>query len=280
MPSAPPPPGDGRAGTTARLSGIAGLAFDLDGTIYLGPRLLPGALSLIEALAAAGVPYLFATNNSSKTGAAYVRHLTALGLPADRGRVLTSNDVAIHHLRRVGLRRPYLVATPEVEDEYSEQGIEHADDAPDAVLLTFDLTLTYEKLRRASDLVRSGLPYLATHPDLVCPTPSGPIPDCGSFIELLAAATGERPLVLGKPQASMASAICDRLGLAPQAVAFVGDRLYTDVRMALDHGFVAVLTLTGEAQLEHVAASPSQPHVIVETMQDLHAQLRRAGVLA
>ncbi len=264
----------------ATLTGITGLAFDLDGTVYLGPTLLPGALDLIMALAGAGVPYLFATNNSSKTGAGYVNSLSALGLPADRDRVLTSNDVAVLHLRRTGLQRPFLLATPEVEDEYRDQGIEPTDDDPDSVLLTFDLTLTYDKLRRASDLIRSGLPYLATHPDLVCPTPNGPIPDCGSFIALLAEATGARPLVLGKPHASMASAIGDRLDMPAERVAYVGDRLYTDVRMAADHGFVGVLTLTGETRREHLDLSPHVPDLIVETLEDLHQRLRRTGVLA
>ena len=258
---------------------VAGVAFDLDGTVYLGPELLPGALPLIEALEARGVPYLFATNNSSKTGAQYLRQLRGLGLPAARASVLTSNDVAVAFLRRQGLRRPYLVATPEVEAEYRAQGIEPTDDDPDAVLLTFDTTLTYDKLRRASDLIRLGLPYLATHPDLVCPTPTGPIPDCGAFAALLAEATGLRPVVLGKPEAHMATAIRARLGVPAERVAFVGDRLYTDVRMANAHGFLAVLTLTGEAKPADLAASPHRPDLVVADLRELHAHLRRVGTL-
>ena len=262
----------------ASLRDVAGLAFDLDGTIYLGPALLPGALALLEALAAAGVPYLFATNNSSKTGEQYLERLLELRLPVQRAQLLTSNDVAVTHLQREGLRRPYLLATPDVEDEYRAQGIEPTASDPDSVLLTFDTTLTYEKLRVASDLIRSGLPYLATHPDLVCPTPTGPIPDCGAFIALLAEATGVRPLVLGKPRGSMAAAISARVGLPPERIAYVGDRLYTDVRMANEHGFRAVLTLTGETQREDLAGSPHAPDIVVDTLEVLHEQLRRAGV--
>lgn len=261
----------------APLDGVSGFAFDLDGTIYLGSEPLPGALALLEALAAADVSFLVATNNSSKSGERYVQRLRASGLPLDRSRLVTSNDVAIGHLHQEGLRRPYLLATPEVEDEYRAQGIELSDHAADSVLLTFDTSLTYDKLRRASDLIRGGLPYLATHPDLVCPTPTGPIPDCGAFIALLAEATGQRPLVLGKPHAPMAAAIVARLELPAERIAYVGDRLYTDIRMANEHGFLAVLTLTGETRAEHLDGSPYVPDLVVATLQDLYERLRRAG---
>jgi len=268
--------------STDRLALVAGLAFDLDGTVYLGERLLPGALDLLDALVSTGLPFLFATNNSSKSAEEYLERLRAMGLPAERERLLTSNDVAIARLRELGLQRPYLVATPTVVATYRSHGfapVEDDADAPDCVLLTFDTTLTYAKLRRASDLVRAGLPYLATHPDTVCPTPEGPIPDCGAFIALLAEATGARPEVLGKPQPSMAVAIEARLGLPADRIAFVGDRLYTDVRMAVEHGFVAVLTLTGEAQRGDLPTSPHQPDVIVASLAELHALLRGHGTL-
>lgn len=259
---------------------IAGLAFDLDGTVYLGARLLPGAAALMRALADRRVPYLYATNNSSRSTAQYLERLAVLGLAATAANVLTSNVVAAEVLTVRHLRRPFLLATPEVEAEYRARGIEPSESDPDAVLLTFDTTLTYDKLRRASDLIRGGLPYYATHPDKVCPTPSGPIPDCGAFAALLAEATGAWPIVLGKPERFMAEAIRVRLGVPPAGIAFVGDRLYTDVRMANEHGFRAVLTLTGEATRDDLVGSPHQPDLIVDDLVALHAHLRREGPLA
>jgi HAD superfamily hydrolase (TIGR01450 family) len=259
---------------------VRALAFDLDGTIYLGPHLLPGARALLEALHDGGVPYVFATNNSSKTAEQYLRHLGGLGIPVERSTVVTSNDVARALLAQEGRHRPYLLATPEVTEEYAAAALAPADplDA-DCVLLTFDTTLTYAKLRTASDLVRRGAPYYATHPDVVCPTPEGPIPDCGAFIELLAAATGRRPTILGKPERPMADTIRTRLGVDAERIAFVGDRLYTDVRMANEHGFRAVLTLTGEATADDLAASPHRPDLVVADMRDLHERLRSSGTL-
>lgn len=254
-----------------------GFAFDLDGTIYLQSRLLPGAAELLGQLRAAGIPYLFATNNSSTTGRAYVERLTAMGIPAPRESVVTSNDVAADYLLREGHTSPFILATPEVLEEYRERGFTPTATEPDSVLLTFDTTLDYGKLRRASDLILAGLPYFATHPDLVCPTLDGPIPDCGAFIELLAASTGRRPVVLGKPEPHMAHTITDRLGVPPAEIAFVGDRLYTDMRMANENGFLAVLTLTGEAGVEDLRDSPYRPDLIVDTLEQL---LERLGPAA
>lgn len=254
-------------------------AFDLDGTIYLAEQPLPGAKALIDRLDSAAVPYLFATNNSSVSGQRYVERLRGMGIPAERDNVVTSNDVAIAHLTAAGHTEAYVVATPEVRAEYAAAGIVHAEDGGRAVVLTFDTTLDYQKIERTAALLRTGLPYLATHPDLVCPTPEGPIPDCGSFIALFAAATGRQPTVLGKPSATMAGTIRSRLEAQatarradpPMEIAFVGDRLYTDVRMANEHGFTAVLTLTGEASRDDAAAGRYRPDLMVEDLDELLA---------
>jgi NagD protein len=201
-------------------------------------------------------------------------------LAVEPAAILTSNDVAIEHLRGLEIRRPYLLANEAVVQLYREAGFEPSQSDPDAVLLTFDTSLTYEKLRRANDWIRAGLPYFATHPDLVCPTAEGPIPDCGAFAALLAATSGRWPTVLGKPEAAMASTIAARLDVERGAIAFVGDRLYTDVRMAREQGFQAVLTLTGEATMADLVDAPQQPDRIVEDLRALHALLRQQGALA
>lgn len=261
------------------------LALDLDGTVYLADRPLPGAVALIEELREAGTPFLFATNNSSVGGTHYVQRLAAMGIDAERANVLTSNDVAAAHLVAEGITTAYLVATDEVRAEYAAMGIEHTPRGGDAVVLTFDTSLDYRKIEAAAKALLAGAPYYATHPDLVCPTPHGPVPDCGSFIALFDAATGRRPTVLGKPSASMAQAVRARLAShastrrlsPPERIAFVGDRLYTDVRLANDHGFTAVLTLTGEATREDAAQSPYRPDLIVEDLGELHQLLREAS---
>lgn len=253
-------------------------AFDLDGTVYLQGTPLPGALELLGQLRQHGLPYLFVTNNSSVNGASYVAKLGALGLGEDRATILTSNDVARSHLLGLGSSRPYLLATEEVRSEYAAAGLVHEEEAPDAVLLTFDTSLTFAKLASVTRHIAAGLPYLATHPDVTCPVPDGFLPDTGSFIELFAAATGRRPQVLGKPHAGMIQEITRRFGLPAGQIAFIGDRLTTDIQMAADAGFVSVLTLTGVTTAADVADSPLQPDVIVNGMTELSSLLNREAL--
>jgi HAD superfamily hydrolase (TIGR01450 family) len=258
-------------------SRVAAWAFDLDGTLILGHQALPGAVDLIAALDRAQVPFLYATNNSSKSKAQYLSELRACGLVAREETVLTSNDVALQTLKSQRHRRVLALCTPAVADEYRRHGLELVDldatSAPDAVLLTFDTTISYPKLRAATRWIRAGVPFYATNPDLLCPTPDGPIPDCGSFAALLLASTEMLPTVVGKPNGPMAAAICDRLGLPPSSIAFVGDRLYTDVRMANEHRFLSVLTLTGEAGLAGLSESEYRPDVVVADMLELSTHL-------
>ena len=263
----------------ADLGAVKALAFDLDGTIYLQGTPLPGALELLAALRQAGLSYLFVTNNSSVSGATYMAKLAAIGLQPERHQVLTSNDVAMSHLHQAGIRRPYLLATEEVRAAYASEGLAHEEEAPDAVLLTFDTELSFAKLAAATRHISAGLPYLATHPDVTCPVPGGFLPDTGSFIELFAAATGRRPQVLGKPHAGMIHEIGRRLQLPAEQIAFVGDRLQTDIHMAKDAGFVGVLTLTGVTQADTLVTSPVQPDLVVTGMSELHALLRQAALL-
>jgi len=114
------------------------------------------------------------------------------------------------------------------------------EEGAEAVVLGFDTTLTYAKLERAAHLLRAGAAFFATNPDRVCPTERGPIPDCGSMIALLRTATGAEPTVIGKPEALMVEMALEKLGgIGAERVGLVGDRLYTDIRMANRCGLTA-----------------------------------------
>lgn len=254
---------------TSLLKAVKAFAFDLDGTLYLQGRPLPGAVELLTRLRSRGFPHLFMTNNSSVSKATYLNQLAVLGDGLEPEQVLTSNDVALSHLKAEGLTRPYLLGTREVRDEYAAHGITHTEDDPDCVLLTFDMELDFKRIAAASSFIAAGLPYLATHPDVTCPIPGGFLPDAGSFIEMFAAATGRRPVVLGKPHAGTVRAITERLGLQPENIAFVGDRLTTDIVMGVDAGFVSILTLTGVTDEDALAESDIEPALTVTGMPEL-----------
>ena len=141
------------------------------------------------------------------------------------------------------------------------------------MLIGYDTTLDYEKMTKECDLVRAGLPYVATHPDFNCPTETGFIPDCGSFCAAISLSTGKQPKYLGKPFAETVEMVLDKTGFSAPEVAFVGDRLYTDVATGVKNGAVGLLVLTGETHLEDVPTSEVQPDAIFASLGEMGQQL-------
>jgi HAD superfamily hydrolase (TIGR01457 family) len=266
--------------TVDRLARVRGFIIDLDGTTYLGERALPGARTFLEHLGAVGLPYLFVTNNSSTSAAAYVDKLRRLDLPAADGQVLTSGEATAMFLQSRGYRTLYVVGTPALEDDMRSAGFTLSADAPECVVLGFDRTLTYAKLEIATRLLNRGLPFVATHPDVVCPTETGYIPDCGAMIALLRAATGVEPTIVGKPEPLLVEMALRKLELTAPEVAVIGDRLYTDIAMARRADTLGILVLSGETTHEMVQQAVERPDIVVDHLGGLLAALRASTPLA
>lgn len=147
---------------------------------------------------------------------------------------------------------------------------------PDIVVVGFDKTLTYEKLVCACRYIREGAEYLATHPDINCPVPGGFDPDCGAMCALISLSTGRQPIVLGKPAAETVEMIVAKTGFKPWQIAFVGDRLYTDVAAGVRNGSRGLLVLSGEATMADVEASDVKPDGIYADLGDIGREVRRA----
>jgi HAD superfamily hydrolase (TIGR01457 family) len=231
------------------LDHLSAYIIDLDGTVYLGNRLIPGVLPFFDRAAAAGKRFCFYTNNSSATPRYYAAKLRRLGVPAKAEHILTSAVATIMYLKKRNRgRRVYVLGTRSFENHLRREGFVLTDQRPDYVVLGFDKTLTYRKVERACRLILNGVAFVATHPDLVCPTPEGDIPDTGSMIAMIEAATKVRPTVIGKPHKTMLRMALDLLGAKASQTAIVGDRLYTDIKMANDHGLTSILVLSGETK--------------------------------
>ena len=261
---------------------IRHVVLDMDGTIYLGGTLLPHALPFLSTLARLGIEHSFVTNNCSRSRAEYVEHLRDIGIEAKADSILTSAHATIHYLNAnlPGAKRLFVFGTSGLCDDLRLAGFEMVDDRPDAVIVGFDTRLTYERMCQTASWISRGLPYLATHPDRVCPT-DRPIvlPDCGAMCALLETATGRRPdAVPGKPNPLMLEAVFAQHQLAPGEVALVGDRLYTDIRMARDAGAIAVLTLTGETNRTDVERCPpnQRPDLVVADLGEFANALEDA----
>jgi len=260
------------------LSSLRAFLLDMDGTVYLGTRLLPGAKGFFRLLARRGIPYLFFTNNSSRDRFLYRDKLVGMGLDVAPDQIITSGEAtALYLTARTAYRRLYVLGTPSLEEEFRHAGLVLADEDVDAVVLGFDTTLTYAKLERACHLLRGGAAFIATHPDRVCPTERGPVPDCGSMIALLRKATGVRPVVIGKPNRRMVAMALRKLGpgYRPRDVAIVGDRLYTDMRMGRRAGLTSILVLSGETKREELATTRDVPDYVFSSLRELAEALTR-----
>lgn len=241
-----------------KLSKVKHVSLDMDGTIYLGSRLFPFTMAFLERLDRLGIGHSFLTNNPTKSVADYIDKLAAMGIHADEGNMYTTSLAAIDYIKghMPSAKRLFMLGTPSMARQFEKAGFEAcADDpadVPDALVVAFDPTLTYERLCRAAWWASQGIPYVATNPDRVCPTDQPTVlVDCGSLQKCIEHATGRRPdIVLGKPDPTMLLGICARHGLKPEEMAMVGDRIYTDTAMAHNAGAVGVLVLSGETTLQ------------------------------
>lgn len=268
---------------TSRLKRIRHVALDLDGTIYSGRTLFPFTLPFLGLLETLGIGHTFLTNNSSKSTRDYLKHLASFGIAAQAEQLYTSTQATLACLRRdyAQVKRLFVLGTSSLREEIAEAGFvlceDDPADEPDGVLVGFDTSLSFSRLCRAAYWIKRGKPYLATHPDLVCPTDEPTVlVDCGSVCAALAKATGRQPeAVPGKPNPAMLSGILERHGLAPDQLAMAGDRLYTDMAMARRAGVLGVLVLTGETTAD--AAEANLPvDLIVPDLKRFGDHLRAA----
>lgn len=241
--------------------------FDLDGTLYLGETLFPFTKELLATLRKTGRDYLFMTNNSSKSVADYVKKLRRLGIPAEESDFVTSAQATLEYLLETCPGKMlYVCGTASLQAELTAGGFQVTADyrQAQAVVMGFDTELTFRKLEDVCRiLTQCEVPYLATNPDLVCPTEFGSVPDCGSVCAMVYNATGRRPKVLGKPETAMVRLAMARKGASPGETAVVGDRMYTDVQCGLNAGVASILVMSGETTPEILAAYPGKPTLVL-----------------
>lgn len=260
--------------------------FDLDGVIYRGRQPVPGAADLVAGLRARGLLIRFATNNSMATRAAYVPRLVEMGVPVELDEIVTSTSATIDHLRAhlPEVQSVLTVGAPGMLEELREARFDATaagdavvpsyDGGPlgasyDAVIVGLDPSFDYRRMAAATTAIRSGSRFIATNADLRYPTPSGFLPGAGSIVAALRAASGEEPLIIGKPQPGIFSAILERAEVRPNEAVAIGDNPDADVVAAHRAGIGSILVLTGvadaalaatldgERRPDHVADDPA-----------------------
>ena len=252
------------------LDGIAAVFLDLDGTIYLGDGLIEGASQFLDRLEQHGIRRFFLSNNSSKSVSQYLEKLRGMGIVATEGEILLSTHDLISWLSNEGVVDTFLVGTEGMREMLESSGFSTASDNPEYVVLGYDTEINYDKLATSSIHLHNGVPMVASHPDMVCPSPDGGLPDTGAYMALFEATTGVRPKhVCGKPNKGMILHKIKEIGIQPSNCAMVGDRLYTDMEMADRAGVHGILVLSGEATRDDLDESILKPSLVVDSVASL-----------
>ncbi len=264
--------------TTAVMRRYGGYIFDLDGTIYLGDSLLPGAFDLVTGLRERGARTVFLSNNPTKDPAMYADKLARLGLPTPVtdivNTVVTMTDWLVGHAPEANV---FVIGEEPLVQAVAKAGLRLSSDPEriDIVIASYDRDFTYRKLQIAFDALRSdrGVRLVTTNPDRFCPFPGGRgEPDAAAIVAAIEACTGVRCEVnVGKPDPIMVETVMRRMGLRPDECVMVGDRLYTDIAMGVAAGMDAALVLTGESTRDMVADAPSaqRPTYVLERIDAL-----------
>jgi arabinose operon protein AraL len=259
------------------MKSFRGAVFDLDGTVYLGERLIPGAEKVIRILRERERKVAFVSNKPLSSRGDYAAKLTRLGIPAAPEEVINSTFVLIRYLTRVAPgARVFVMGEAPFLAEMADAGFLLTEDpaAIDYVVASFDRAFNYRKLHIAFQAIIRGAHFVATNPDRTCPFDGGELPDCAAIIAALEAVT-ERPVevVVGKPSPITLEIVLEVLGLSPKECILIGDRLDTDIRMGLDAGMTTALVMTGVTTPQGLTASPIKPHYILQSIADMERYL-------
>jgi NagD protein len=247
-----------------------GYLIDMDGVIYHGHQLIPGADRFINELINNEIPFLFLTNNSQRTRRDVATKLRRLGIPAEEHHVFTC---AMATARYLAQQKPhgtaYVIGEGGLLTELHHHGFSIVDRDPDFVVVGEGRTLTFEMTEAALGMIRAGAKLIATNLDPNCPTPTGMRPGCGAVVALLEAASGVKAFSVGKPSPIMMRGARKDIGLTAEETIMIGDTMETDIIGGVQLGYHTVLMLTGSTKREDLNRYAYQPDLILESIAEI-----------
>jgi arabinose operon protein AraL len=250
-----------------------GYIFDLDGTVYRGETVIPGAPEAISELRQNGCQVIFVSNQPIQRRQAYAEKLTRLGIPTTPEEVINASFALAQYLaREMPGATVYAVGEPPLLEELAAANLRlgESPDEVEVVVASFDRTFDFYKLNVAFQALRRGARFLATNADATYPVEQGELPHAGAVIGALEGCTGRRvELVVGKPSSLMVEMTLEQLRLPAEACLVVGDRLETDILMGQRAGMATALVLTGVARREDLARAPVQPDYVLGSIAEL-----------
>lgn len=247
-----------------------GYLIDMDGVIYRGSEVIPGAAEFLRFLQESEIPYLFLTNNSAYTPLDVVVKLRKFGIETSPDHVYTSALATAEFVRR---QKPngtaFVIGEGGLLSALNEVNYAISRESPDYVIVGEGRVLNFEMAEHAHRCIANGSHLISTNSDTWCPTDNGPRPGCGAIVALLESATGRTAYHVGKPNPFMMRLARKRIGLSTEEVIMVGDTIETDIRGATDLGFQSILVLTGSASRETLRHYPFAPTRVVESIAEL-----------
>jgi 4-nitrophenyl phosphatase len=260
-----------------RLKPVRHLIIDMDGVLYRGDQPMPGLRAFHAFLVERDIRFQLVTNNSTLTPDMYVEKLASMGLLVESSDVLTSSIATADYLAREHARGAHVYAIGEegLLTALQEAGFVLSRRDPVAVVVGMDRDLSYGKLREATLLIRSGVPFIATNPDRTLPLPEGEVPGTGATLAALVAATYREPTMIGKPEPQLMVQAMERIGAVPGNTAAVGDRPETDVLSAQRAGILSILTLSGATDRARLATFDIRPDLVLRDIQELTTAWRQ-----
>jgi 4-nitrophenyl phosphatase len=260
-----------------RLGSIRHLIVDMDGVLYLGDSPLPGLEEFFGFLRAHEIRFQLVTNNSTLTPQMYAEKMARMGVTVQDGDILTSSIATASYLagRYPRKSRIYPIGEEGLMDALQDAGFVLSRINPVAVVVGFDRDITYAKLREATLLIRAGVPFIATNPDVTLPMPVGQVPGTGTIVAAVSAASDQQPLVIGKPEPLLMEQAMARMGSEPETTAAIGDRPETDILSAQRAGILSILTLSGATDRARLATFEISPDIVIDDIPALVAAWRQ-----
>lgn len=254
---------------------IKALILDMDGVLWRGSQPIGDLPAIFQHIQNLGLQVCLATNNATKTPDGHLTKVRSYGVELSPQQVVSSSQAAADYLQQrfPGGCRVFVVGEPPLVQALEESGFAQGEQDVQAVVVGLDRTLTYEKLSRATVLIRGGAAFVGTNPDLTFPTPTGLVPGAGSILAAIEAASGVRPVIAGKPSPRMYEMALKRMGVAHENTLVIGDRLETDIAGAQAIGCLSGVVLSGVSTPEQVRAWSPAPDWIADDLASLIASI-------
>lgn len=251
---------------------VKGILFDLDGTVYLGEKEVPGASDFINGLKPHKIRSMFVTNRSNRTETEVCEHLRGYGIDCEENDIISTAYATAMHLEKGSY---YAIGEKNLFDTLDRHGFVYDEEAPDYVIVSFDRDFDYNKLKMAVGLIHKGAKFVSTNPDKALKMYDAILPGTGAIVAAVEAGADVEPLIIGKPERAIFDIAIERMNIERSEVIAVGDNLLTDIPAGAAAGVRTALILTGMSKRADVATSPIEPTWVVENYQELWAIIKQ-----